>query len=86
MNDKYLIIEQHKFNTFKDTWSVKYFDQTYEQAFEKMVCLERLKEDSNKVYYLMPCKHLWTPDIDVKEQAKEIKEEIKKDNQEELPF
>ena len=76
MNDKYLILEQHKFNTFNDSWSVKYFNQTYDQAFEKLVCLERLKEDKDKIYYLLPCKHLWCTDIDVKEQAKKIKEEI----------
>ena len=76
MKDKYLILEQHKFSTFNDVWSVKYFNQTYDQAFEKLVCLERLKEDKDKIYYLLPCKHLWCTDIDVKEQAKKIKEEI----------
>ena len=89
MKDKYLIIEQHKFGTFNDVWSVKYFNQTYDQAFEKLVCLERLKEDRNLVYYLMPCEHLWTPDLDVKEQAKQIKEKIKtaqENNQDEIPF
>jgi len=89
MKDKYLILELHKFNTFNDVWSVKYFNQTYDQAFEKLVCLERLKEDRNLVYYLMPCEHLWTPDLDVKEQAKQIKEKIKtaqENNQDEIPF
>ena len=76
MNDKYLILEQHKFNTFNDVWSVKYFNQTYDQPFEKLVCLERLKEDKDKIYYLLPCKHLWTADVDVKEEAKKIKEQI----------
>ena len=32
MKDKYLILELHKFNTFNDVWSVKYFNQTYDQA------------------------------------------------------
>ena len=89
MNDKYLIIEQHKFSTFNDVWSVKYSNQSYDQAFEKLVCLERLKEDKDKIYYLLPCKHLWTPDLDVKEEAKKIKEKIKtaqETNQEEMPF
>ena len=27
MSNKYLIIEQVKFNNFNDLWSVKYFDQ-----------------------------------------------------------
>ena len=89
MNDKYLILEQTKFSNFNDSWSVKYFNQTYDQAFEKLVCLERLKEDKDKIYYLLPCKHLWSTDLDVKEEAKKIKEEInsaQETNQDELPF
>ena len=77
MKDKYLILLEQKYSNIPSNWYVKYFNQTYEQAFEKLVCLERLKEDNDKVYYLMPCNHLWTPDVDVKEQAKQIKEEIK---------
>ena len=73
MKDKYLILEQHKFGTFNDVWSVKYFNQTYDQAFEKLVCLEKLKEDKDKVYYLVPCKHLWTHGLDVKEEQEKIK-------------
>jgi len=76
MNDKYLILLEQKYNSIPSDWSVKYFNQTYDQAFEKLVCLERLKEDKDKIYYLLPCKHLWCTDIDVKEQAKKIKEEI----------
>ena len=82
MNDKYLILEQTKFNNFNDSWSVKYFNQTYDQAFEKLVCLERLKEDKDKTYYLLPCKHLWCTDLDVKEEAKKIKEQINSATQE----
>jgi len=85
MKDKYLILEQHKFGTFNDVWSVKYFNQTYDQAFEKLVCLEKLKEDKDKVYYLVPCKHLWTNGQDVKEEAEKIKTAQETD-QDELPF
>ena len=40
MSDKYLIIEQHKFSTFNDSWSVKYANQSYDDAFTKLVALE----------------------------------------------
>jgi len=85
MKDRYLILELHKFNTFNDVWSVKYFNQTYEQAFEKYVCLDKLNEDSNIIYYLMPCNHLWTKPADEKEDNEKIKTAQEK-NQDEIPF
>ena len=85
MKDKYLIIEQHKFSTFNDVWSVKYFNQTYDEAFEKMVCLERLKEDKNVIYYLMPCNHLWTNPKEEKQESEKINP-VQETSQEEMPF
>ena len=85
MKDKYLILEQHKFSTFNDVWSVKYFNQTYEQAFEKYVCLDKLNEDKNIVYYLLPCNHLWTKPIDDKKDNEKIKPD-QETSQEEMPF
>ena len=68
MKDKYLILELHKFNTFNNVWSVKYFDQSYDDAFTKLVALETLKgkDDDNKVYYVVGQNHLWTKSSDVK--------------------
>ena len=62
MSAKYLIIEQIKLNTFNDIWSVKYFDQSYDDAFSKLVALETLKskDDDNKVYYVVNQNHLWS--------------------------
>ena len=62
MSNKYLIIEQIKLNTFNDIWSVKYFDQSYDDAFSKLVALETLKgkDDDNKVYYVVNQNHLWS--------------------------
>ena len=62
MSNKYLIIEQVKLNTFNDIWSVKYFDQSYDDAFTKLVALETLKgkDDDNKVYYVVNQNHLWS--------------------------
>ena len=86
MSAKYLVIEQIKLNTFNDIWSVKYFDQSYDNAFSKLVALETLKnKDDNKVYYVVNQKHLWC-----KPNEWTINNEIKKPaqetNQEELPF
>ena len=72
MSEKYLIIEQHKFNTFKDSWSVKYANQSYDDAFTKLVALETLKDNDDKVYYIDNIKHLWT-----KNQNDKINNEIK---------
>ena len=68
MSNKYLIIEQVKLNTFNDIWSVKYFDQSYDDAFTKLVALETLKgkDDDNKVYYVVNQNHLCTKSSDVK--------------------
>ena len=62
MSGKYLILEQVKLNTFNDIWSVKYFDQSYDDAFSKLVALETLKgkDDDNKVYYVVNQNHLWS--------------------------
>ena len=72
MSNKYLIIEQIKLNTFNDIWSVKYFDQSYDDAFTKLVALETLKgeDDDNKVYYVVGQNHLWTKSSDVKIDSK----------------
>ena len=85
MKDKYLILEQIKFSTFNDVWSVKYFNQTYDEAFEKYVCLVKLNEEENKVYYLCPCNHLWTKPTDEKEDNEKIKPD-QENNQDEMPF
>ncbi len=72
MSNKYLIIEQVKLNTFNDLWSVKYFDQSYDDAFTKLVALETLKgkDDDNKVYYVVNQNALWTKTSDVKIDSK----------------
>ena len=73
MSDKYLIIEQHKFNTFNDSWSVKYYNQSYDDAFTKLVALETLNKDKdNIIYYIVNMKSLWT-----KKQNDKINNEIK---------
>ena len=84
MSNKYLIIEQHKFSTFNDSWNVKYANQSYDDAFTKLVALETLKsKDDNKVYYVVNQKHLWTKTTDVKIDN-EIKKPVQETEQQEL--
>ena len=74
MSDKYLIIEQHIFgHNVKDMWSVKFADQSYDDAFTKLVALETLNKDKDSiVYYIVNMKSLWT-----KNQDDKINNEIK---------
>ena len=82
MSDKkYLVLEQHKFNNFRDTWSVKFANLDEDQAFTKLVALRTLNEDSNKIYYIVNMEYLWT-----KEDKPLVLTDEVKDNQEELPF
>ena len=84
MSSKYLIIEQIKLNSFNDIWSVKYFNQSYDDAFAKLVALETLKnkDDDNKVYYVVNQKHLWskpsewTIDNEIKKPVQEEQQEL----------
>ena len=82
MSDKkYLVLEQHKVNTFRDTWSVKFANLDEDQAFTKLVALRTLNEDKEKIYYIVNMEYLWT-----KEDKPLVLTDEVKDNQEELPF
>ena len=80
-NKKYLVLEQHKFNNFRDTWSVKFANLDEDQAFTKLVALRTLNEDKEKIYYIVNMEYLWT-----KEDEPLVLTDEVKDNQEELPF
>ena len=80
MSDKkYLILEQHKFSSFKDQWIVKFANLDEDKAFQKLVALRSLNEDKEKIYYIVNMEYLWTKD-------KLNDNLVKEDNQEELPF
>ena len=72
MDKKYLVIEHHKFKTFKDDWTIKYANVDEDTAFTKMVALRTLNEDTNKIYYVVDMAYLWTKD---KLNDKEVKED-----------
>ncbi len=82
MSDKkYLVLEQHKFNNFKDTWSVKFANLDEDQAFTKLVALRTLNEDKEKIYYIVNMEYLWTKEDKPLILTDEVKEE-----QSEMPF
>ena len=64
MDKKYLVIEQHKYTTFKDDWTIKFADVDEDTAFKKLVALRTLNEDSDRIYYIVNMEYLWTRDID----------------------
>jgi len=57
---KYLVIEQHKFEMFNDSWTIKFASVDEDAAFEKLVALRTLNEDKEKIYYIVDMKYLWS--------------------------
>ena len=78
---KYLVIEHHKYQTFKDDWTIKFADVDEDTAFEKLVALRTLNDNKDKIYYIVNMEYLWT-----KEDEPLVLTDEVKDNQEELPF
>ena len=89
MSDKkYLVLEQHKFNNFKDQWIVKFANLNEDKAFEKLVALRALNEDKEKIYYIINMEYLWTKEDKPLVLTDEVKEDKnwKECIQEDLPF
>ena len=78
---KYLVIEHHKYQTFKDDWTIKFADVDEDTAFQKLVALRTLNDNKDKIYYIVNMEYLWT-----KEDEPLVLTDEVKDNQEELPF
>ena len=84
---KYLVIEQHKFSTFNDSWTVKFADVDENEAFTKLVALRTLNEDKDKIYYIVNMEYLWTKDNNQetdKDKPLVLTDEIDEDKQQEL--
>ena len=60
MDKKYLVIEQHKFSTFNDSWTIKFADVDEDTAFKKLVALRTLNESTDKIYYIVNMEYLWS--------------------------
>ena len=84
MNDKYLIIEEHKYQYSKNDWSIKFADQSYDEAITKLVALETLNEHPDKIYYMVCCKHLWSKKRDEAEITNGINSATQETEQQEL--
>ena len=78
---KYLVIEHHKYQTFKDDWTIKFADVDEDTAFEKLVALRTLNDNKDKIYYIVNMEYLWT-----KEDKPLILTDEVKDEQSEMPF
>jgi len=84
---KYLVIEQHKFSTFNDSWTVKFANVDENEAFTKLVALRTLNEDKDKIYYIVNMDYLWTKDNDQetdRDKPLVLTDEIDEDKQQEL--
>ena len=82
MSDKkYLVIEQHKYTTFKDDWTIKFADIDEDTALKKLVALNTLNDNEDKIYYIVNMEYLWTKEDKPLVLTNEVKEE-----QSEMPF
>ena len=66
MSNTYLILSETKYSSLPSSWSVEYFGLSYDNAFTKLVALETLKDNDDKVYYVVNQKNLWSKTTDVK--------------------
>ena len=80
MDKKYLVIEQHKFSTFNDSWTIKFAGVDEDTAFTKMVALRTLNEDKDKIYYIVNMEYLWTKE----DKPLVLTDEVKEDKQQML--
>jgi hypothetical protein len=62
MDKKYLVIEHHKYQTFSDDWTIKFASVDEDTALEKLVALNTLNDNKDKIYYIVDMKYLWTKD------------------------
>ena len=86
-NKKFLVIEQHKFSMFNDTWTIKFANVDEDTAFEKLVALRTLNDSKDKIYFIVNMEYLWTKDIDQetdKDKPLVLTDEIDEDKQQTL--
>jgi hypothetical protein len=72
-----MILSETKYETLKSNGSVEFFDLSYDNAFAKLVALETLKDNDDKVYYIINKKHLWTKNQDERLDDVKINDEEK---------
>ena len=77
---KYLVIEHHKYQTFKDDWTIKFADVDEDTAFSKLVALRTLNDNKDKIYYIVNMEYLWTKE----DEPLVLTDEVKEDKQQTL--
>ena len=81
---KYLVIEHHKYQTFKDDWTIKFADVDEDTAFQKLVALETLNDNKDITFHLVNTNDLWTKE----QEPLVLKDEVKQNSEsiEDMPF
>ena len=82
MDKKYLVVEQLKYVNIPDSWTIKFSEVDEDTAFRKLVALETLNEDSDRIYYIVNMEYLWTRE----DKPLVLTDEVKEAEQGELPF
>ena len=80
MDKKYLVIEHHKYQTFRDDWTIKFADVDEDTAFQKLVALRTLNDNKDKIYYIVNMEYLWTKE----DEPLVLTDEVKEDKQQML--
>ena len=83
---KYLILEQIKFSSFKDTWNVKFSNLDEKKAMQKYVALNTINDNKDISYHLVNMADFWQKP---KEEPLVLKDEVKtaqETDQDEMPF
>ena len=81
-NKKFFIIEKKKYNHSSDTFKI-HNDTMYDltTAVRKLLALDTLNEDKERTSY-----HLQEVDFSMVDKPLVLTDEVREDNQEELPF
>ena len=86
MDKKYLVIEQHKFSTFNDSWTIKFADVDEDTAFKKLVALRTLNESTDKIYYIVNMEYLWSRDMHKDEEPLVLTDEVNNEDKQQQLF
>ena len=86
MDKKYLVIEQHKFSTFNDSWTIKFADVDEDTAFKKLVALRTLNEDEDKIYYIVNMEYLWSRDMHKDDEPLVLTDEVNHEDKQQQLF
>ena len=62
VDKKYLVIEQLKYSNIKDSWTIKFAELDEDTAFKKLVALNTLNDNKDKIYYIVNMEYLWARD------------------------